>query len=340
MNMNKLPDWSNLSFGYVKTNSLVSCLYSNGKWGTLQSSSDDNITISALSAALHYGLQVFEGLKAYRGVDGVIRLFRPDENAKRLQRSAAYLGMTAPDTDLFMKAVDMAVRENLEFIPPYESGATLYIRPLLLGVGPQMGVKPSKDYLFLVAVSPVGNYNGGTGAIKVLIDRDHDRAAPLGTGCFKVGGNYAAAMMSGAMAKKKGYASVLYLDPKEKKWIDECGTSNFFAIKDNKYITPYSSSILPSITNKSIMEIATSFGMEVQQRAIDVTELESFDEVGSCGTAVVICPICQIDDPTEKHSYHYPDAGGPGTVSKRLYDALYNIQFGLISDSFGWTKAL
>jgi len=340
MTMKKSFDWSNIGFGYTKTNSIVSCLYSNGKWGQLQSSRDDNITISAMSACLHYGLQIFEGLKAYRGSDGIVRLFRPDENAKRLQNSASYLGMKAPDTDLFLKAVEMVVKENLEFVPPYESGATLYIRPLLLGVGPQLGIHQPTEYLFLVAVSPVGGYNGGSGSIKVVIDRDHDRAAPLGTGCYKVGGNYAAAMMSGVIAKNNGYASVLYLDPKEKKWIDECGTSNFFAIKDNKYITPLSPSILPSITNKSIMEIAESFGMEVQKRAVGVDELEYFQEVGSCGTAVVISPIYQIDDPEEKRSYHYTDAGVSGTVTQRLYQTLYNIQFGLIPDSFGWTRVL
>lgn len=336
--MNNKPDWSNLGFDYIKTNTMITCSFTNGKWGKLKSSVDDNITINAMSASLHYGLQVFEGLKAYMGADGAVRLFRPDENAKRLQRSAAYLGMTAPQTDLFIDAVEMAVRENVEYVPPFESGATLYIRPLLLGVGPQIGIYPSKEFLFLVAVSPVGGYNGGSGAIKVLIDREHDRAAPLGTGIYKVGGNYAGSIISGKKAHDGGYASVLYLDPKEKRWIDECGTSNFFAIKDNKYITPKSSSILPSITNKSIIEIAASIGLEVEQRAVNVTELGDFDEVGSCGTAVVISPIYQIDDPVAKLSFKYPDAGGEGTKVKMLYETLRNIQFGLIPDTFGWTR--
>jgi len=319
---------------------MISCLYSDGKWGELQSNTDDNISISALSASLHYGLQAFEGLKAYMGADGLVRLFRPDENAKRLQSSACYLGMVAPDTGLFVKAVEMAVRENIDFVPPFGSGATLYIRPLLLGVGPQIGLDPSKEFLFLVAVTPVGGYNDVSGATKVVIDREHDRAAPHGTGCYKVGGNYAAAMMSGYRAKKDGYSSVLYLDPKEKRWIDECGTSNFFGIRGNSYITPHSSSILPSITNKSIMTIAESLGMDVQKRPVEITELDSFDEVGSCGTAVVISPIYQIDDPAEHRIYTYKNAGAAGTTSNKLYETLYKIQFGLSSDTFGWINTL
>lgn len=338
--MKKTVDWSKIGFGYVKTNTMISCLYSDGKWSELQSNTDDNISISALSASLHYGLQAFEGLKAYMGADGNVRLFRPDENAKRLQSSAGYLGMIAPDTDLFIRAVEMAVRENIDFVPPFGSGATLYIRPLLLGVGPQIGLDPSKEFLFLVAVTPVGGYNDVSGATKVVIDREHDRAAPHGTGCYKVGGNYAAAMMSGYRAKKDGYSSVLYLDPKEKRWIDECGTSNFFGIRGNSYITPHSSSILPSITNKSIMTIAESLGMDVQKRPVEITELDSFEEVGSCGTAVVISPIYQIDDPAEQRIYTYKNAGSSGTTSNRLYEALYKLQFGLSPDTFGWINTL
>ncbi len=338
--MKNKPEWSNLGFGYIKTNTIVKCHYKDGEWGKIESSEDDNITISALSASLHYGLQVFEGLKAYMGPDGKVRLFRPEENAKRFIKSASYLGMNAPDIPLFIEAVERAVKENIEFVPPYESGATLYIRPLLLGVGPQIGLLPSKEFMFLVAVTPVGGYNGGNGAIKVVIDREHDRAAPQGTGCYKVGGNYAAAMMSGDMAKKQGYSSVLYLDPREKKWIDECGTSNFFAIKDNRYITPQSASILPSITNMSIMEIAESLGLKVEKRAVGVDELDSFDEVGSCGTAVVISPISQIDDPLNNRSHKYSKSGEAGTVINTLYETLFNTQFGIIPDTFGWTRIL
>lgn len=338
--MKKTMDWSKIGFGYIKTNTMISCLYSDGKWSELLSNADDNISISALSASLHYGLQAFEGLKAYMGADGIVRLFRPEENAKRLQSSAAYLGMVAPDTELFLKAVEMAVRENIDFVPPFGSGATLYIRPLLLGVGPQIGLDPSKEFLFLVAVTPVGGYNDVSGATKVVIDREHDRAAPHGTGCYKVGGNYAAAMMSGYKAKKDGYSSVLYLDPKEKRWIDECGTSNFFGIRENSYITPHSSSILPSITNKSIMTIAESLGMDVQKRPVEVSELVSFEEAGSCGTAVVISPIYQIDDPAEHRIYTYKNSGAAGSASNKLYDALYRIQFGLSPDTFGWINTL
>ena len=262
-------DWKNLGFGFSKTDYNVRCYYKDGAWGELEISSSSEISIHMGATCLHYGQQSFEGLKAYRGKDDRIRLFRYDENAKRMMNSAKGIMLAEVPQALFQGAIEKVVQLNEQFVPPHGTGASLYIRPLLVGTGPEVGVKPSKEYLFMVFVMPVGPYfKEGFKPVDIMITRDHDRAAPLGTGHLKVGGNYAASMSSVFEAHEHGYATALYLDAKEKKYIDECGPANFFAIKDNTYITPESTSILPSITNKSLQEIAKSMGMKVEKRAV------------------------------------------------------------------------
>ncbi len=238
-------DWSKLSFGYMKTDYNVRCYYRDGKWGELELCSEETLNIHMAATCLHYGQEAFEGLKAYRGKDGKIRVFRPQANAERLQSTCRGILMPELSTEKFCEAVRMVVKANERFIPPYESGASLYIRPLLIGTGAQVGVHPASEYLFVIFVTPVGPYfKGGFATNPYVIIREFDRAAPLGTGTFKVGGNYAASLRANKMAHDAGYASEFYLDAKEKKYIDECGAANFFGIKDNTYVTPLSSSIL------------------------------------------------------------------------------------------------
>ena len=262
-------DWSNLSFGYMKTDYNVRCYYRDGKWGELELCSEETLNIHMAATCLHYGQEAFEGLKAYRGKDGKIRVFRPQANAERLQSTCNGILMPEFPTEMFCEAVKKVVKANERFIPPYESGASLYIRPLLIGTGAQVGVHPASEYLFVVFVTPVGPYfKGGFATNPYVIIRQFDRAAPLGTGTFKVGGNYAASLRANKMAHDAGYASEFYLDAKEKKYIDECGAANFFGIKDNTYVTPLSTSILPSITNRSLMQLAEDMGLKVERRPI------------------------------------------------------------------------
>ena len=330
-------DYKNLPFGYLKTDYNVRCSCKNSVWGDIEVSDSEYISIHMAATALHYGQQAFEGLKAYRGKDNKVRIFRWDENAKRLKRSADGLHMSPVPDSLFKEMVIKAIKLNEKHIPPYGTGASLYIRPLLFGSGAEVGVRPASEYLFVVFVTPVGPYfKGGIKPVKIAIVRDSDRAAPLGTGSIKVGGNYASSMKGIIKAHDTGYAAPMYLDCREKKYIDEIGAANFFAIKDNTYITPKSNSILPSITNLSLMELAESIGMKVDRRPVEVTELDSFEEVGACGTAAVISPICEIADIENKKSYFYCKDGNPGPISHKLYDILVGIQYGEIEDKFGW----
>jgi branched-chain amino acid aminotransferase len=334
-------DWKNLSFGYMRTDYNVRCYNRNGKWGELEVSSEETIPMHMAATCLHYGQEAFEGLKAYRGKDGKIRIFRLEANAERLQSTCRGILMPELSTEKFREAVLKVVKLNERFIPPYESGATLYIRPLLLGTGAQVGVHPANEYLFLIFVTPVGPYfKGGFACNPYVIVRDYDRAAPLGTGCYKVGGNYAASLLANKKAHDAGYSSEFYLDAKEKKYIDECGAANFFGIKDNKYITPKSSSILPSITNKSLIQIAQDMGLTVERRPVAEEELETFEEAGACGTAAVISPIERIDDPVNNKSYVISKNGKPGPVCTKLYNQLRGIQYGDIPDPYGWVTVL
>lgn len=330
-------DWSNLSFGYLKTDYNIRCYYRDGEWSDPQPESSEYINLHMAATCLHYGQEAFEGLKAFRGKDGKIRIFRMRENALRLQSSCRGIMMAELPVERFEEMVLMAVKKNERFVPPYESGASLYIRPLLIGTTAQVGVKPSKEYTFLIFVTPVGPYfKEGFKPTPMVIMREYDRAAPLGTGTFKVGGNYAASLRSGERAHEMGYSAVLYLDAKEKKYIDECGPANFFGIRNNTYITPKSESILPSITNKSLMQLAEDMGMKVERRPVLEDELSTFEEAGACGTAAVISPILRIDDLSENKSYHFSKNGKAGPICEKLYHKLRAIQYGDEPDKYGW----
>ena len=334
-------DWSNLAFGYMKTDYNIRCTYSSGAWGELEVSDSEYLNLHMAATCLHYGQEAFEGLKAFRGKDGKIRVFRMDENAKRLQDSCEGTMMAELPIEKFKEAVVKAVKLNERFVPPYESGASLYIRPFLFGTGAQVGVKPALEYMFILFVSPVGPYfKGGFQTTPFVIMREFDRSAPLGMGKYKVGGNYAASLVAGAKAHKLGYSNVFYLDAIEKKYIDECGAANFFGIKNNTYVTPKSSSILPSITNKSLMVLAEELGMKVERRPVPVEELATFEEAGACGTAAVISPIERIDDYDEKISYVFSRDGKPGPISEKLYNKLRGIQYGDEPDTYGWNTII
>ena len=334
-------DWSNLAFGYMKTDCNVRCEYKNGAWGELEVHESEFLTLHMAATSLHYGQESFEGLKAFRGKDGKVRIFRMKDNALRMQDSSAGTMMAQVPVELFEEAVLKVVKLNERFVPPYESGASLYIRPVLFGSGPQVGVKPAEEYMFIIFVTPVGPYfKGGFQTTPFVIMREFDRSAPLGMGKYKVGGNYAASLVAGQKAHELGYSNIFYLDAKEKKYIDECGAANFFGIKDNTYITPKSSSILPSITNKSLMVLAEELGMKVERRAIPVEELATFEEAGACGTAAVISPIERIDDYDENKSYVFSNDGKPGEISAKLYNKLRAIQYGDEPDTHGWVTVL
>ena len=330
-------DWKNLGFGYMKTDYNIRCTYKDGAWGELEVSDSEMVTMHMAATCIHYGQESFEGLKAFRGADNKIRVFRMDENAKRMQDSSVGTMMAVLPIEKFEEAVVKAVKLNERFVPPYESGAALYIRPFLFGTGAQVGVKPANEYMFILFVTPVGPYfKGGFQTTPFVIMREFDRSAPLGMGKYKVGGNYAASLVAGAKAHELGYSNVFYLDAIEKKYIDECGAANFFGIKNNTYITPKSSSILPSITNKSLMVLAEDMGMKVERRQIPVEELATFEEAGACGTAAVISPIERIDDYDEKKSYVFSTDGKPGPISEKLYKKLRGIQYGDEPDTHGW----
>ncbi|MEG1580132.1 MAG: branched-chain amino acid aminotransferase [Bacteroidaceae bacterium] len=334
-------DWANLPFGYIKTDYNVRCYYRNGEWGEMEVSSSENISMHMAATCLHYGQEAFEGLKAFRCPDGKIRIFRMDENAARLQSTCRGILMPELPTDRFEEMIKKVVKLNEKFIPPYESDAALYIRPLLIGTGAQVGVHPAEEYAFVVFVTPVGPYfKGGFACTNYVIIREFDRSAPLGTGIYKVGGNYAASLRANKMAHDAGYSCEFYLDAKEKKYIDECGAANFFGIKNNTYITPKSSSILPSITNKSLQQLAKDLGMSVESRQIPEEELDTFEEAGACGTAAVISPIAHIDDLEKNKSYVISKNGQPGPMCTKLYKKLRNIQYGIESDTHNWVSVL
>ncbi len=334
-------EWSKLPFGYFKTDYNLRCYYRNGQWGEVEVSSSEIVNIHMAATCLHYGQEAFEGMKAYRGKDGKVRFFRWEENAKRMQRSAEGILMAKVPETLFKEMVFKAVKLNERFVPPYGHGAALYIRPLLLGTGVQIGVSPANEYLFMVFVGPVGPYfKEGFNPVKLQIIRDIDRAAPLGTGHIKVGGNYAGSLRASERAKSEGFASVIFLEAKEKKYIDEAGPANFFGIKDNTYITPKSDSILPSITNMSLMQLAKDMGMKVERRKVAVDELADFEEAGACGTAAIISPIGTIVERETGNTFTYAKDGKAGPWSTRLFQKLQAIQYGDEPDVHGWVTML
>ena len=296
---------------------------------------DEYIKMHMSTTCLHYGLECFEGLKAFRGVDGKVRIFRADENAKRMQSSARKLCLPVPTVEMFVEACREVVKRNIDYVPPYESGASLYLRPVLIGSKVGLGVKASPEAIFIVFCSPVGPYfKGGMKPIKVVVDRMQDRAAPRGTGDIKAGGNYASSILSGEKAHDMGYSNVMYLDATEHKYIEECGAANFFGIKNGTYVTPKSPSILPSITNKSLRTLAEDMGLTVEERPVAVEELGEFEEAGACGTAAVISPIESVYDLDTDVKVTY--GSEVGKVSLALYNRLQDIQYGRAEDKFGW----
>lgn len=317
------------------------CTFKDGKWGEIEISQSETINIHIAATALHYGQELFEGIKAFRGKDGKIRIFRLEENARRARSSAEGIMMEPVPEELFCRMCEMAVKLNERFVPPYGSGASLYIRPLEIGMSARVGVSPATEYMFMVLVTPVGPYfKGGFRNTNICIMREYDRVAPKGTGRFKVGGNYAASLRAGHHAHELGYSAVLFLDPKEKKYLDECGPANFYAIKDGKYITPASESILPSVTNLSLQQLAKDMGMEVECRHIPVEELAEVSEAAACGTAAVCSPIGEIDDLDTGKKYVISKDGKPGPVTTALYNKLNAIRLGEEPDVHGWNTIL
>ncbi len=328
-------DWSSLSFGYIKTDFNIRYHYSKGAWSEGELFDDDNISINIASGCLHYGQEAFEGLKAFETSDGRTVVFRPDRNADRLRNSCQRLFMPQVPTAMFNDAVSRVVKANARFVPPYGTGASLYIRPLIIGTGPRIGLGPAEEYEFIILVSPVGPYyKGGFNPVEALVVEQFDRAAPMGVGNIKVGGNYAAGLAGDQYGKKMGYPVVLYLDAREKKYIDELSTSNFIGIKGDTYITPESNSILPSITNDSLSVIARDMGFKFEKRPVEISELDGFDEVGAVGTAAVITPISRIHH--GEKVYTFGDGQSAGPVVKRLHDRLLEIQHGEAEDNHGW----
>lgn len=330
-------DWDNLGFEYHKLPYRYVSYYKDGQWDNGQLSEDATLHISEASPTLHYGQQAFEGLKAYRTKDGSIQLFRPDRNAARLQATADRLLMPQVPTEQFIDAVKQVVKANEDYVPPYGTGATLYLRPLLIGVGDIIGVKPANEYIFTVFAMPVGAYfKGGLVPTNFIVSEDYDRAAPYGTGAAKVGGNYAGSLLPGKQAKSNGYSDVIYLDPATHTKIEEVGAANFFGITaDNEFVTPLSPSILPSITKYSLLELAEKrLGMTVIEGDVPIAELDRFVEAGACGTAAVISPIGGIQFKDKRHVFYSETEVGP--VTRRLYDELVGIQFGDIEAPEGW----
>ena len=348
--VNEALDWGNLSFKPRQTKGIVVSLYDSdkGEWSPLKISDDFNFTFSVFGGVFHYGNSAFEGLKAFRGKDGKVRLFRPDENALRLQRSAARIGMPAPSVEMFTEACVKCVEENIDYLPPYGYGSSMYIRPVLLGVNPLINIEPSKDVMFCVMCTPVGTYTGGKFLAPgtAVISRNYDRAAPNGTGAFKLSANYATSLYPYVMAHQLGYQELLFLDPATKTKIDEFGSSNFIGIKGAKYITPLSDSVLPSITNKSLQQVARDLGLTVEKRIVPVEELAEFDEINACGTAVVISPIKSVSDKPALESdvvtktWNVPSGDECGKTSRKLYDHIRGIQDGIVEDVHGWCLVL
>ncbi|MBM3957881.1 MAG: branched-chain amino acid aminotransferase [Gemmatimonadetes bacterium] len=333
-------DFSSLPFGYLRTDINVRYVWRGGAWDEGIETDAETIPMHMAATCLHYGQAAFEGLKVFEARDGRILVFRVEENAKRMQHSGELLLMEAPPVELFRRAVHRVVRANRRFIPPYGSGASLYIRPLLIGTGAQIGVKPSSEYMFLLLVTPVGPYfKAGFSPTRLIVEETLDRAAPQGVGTAKAGGNYAAGMRATVRAKKAGYGEALYLDAREHAYIDETGASNFFGItRDGAYVTPQSPSILRSITNMSLRTLAADLGYRVEERPVPVAELRDFVEAGCCGTAAVITPVESIT--YQGKEIVYLRDGKPGPHCTKLYRALTAIQSGDATDTHGWTEEI
>ncbi len=334
--MAKNIDWKNLGFQYLQTEYYVKSEFKNGSWGEIQICTDPHLTLHVAATCLHYGQACFEGLKAFGRKDGSIALFRPEENANRLINTARRLVMQPPPPELFLSAAKKLILLNKSFVPPYGTGASMYLRPFLIGTSPHIGVHPSEEYLFVMLATPMGAYyKNGFHPVRSYIQEEYDRAAPRGVGNVKAAGNYAAGMLGDLDGNTKGYPIWLYLDSAAHLYIDEFGTSNFVAItRDGRYVTPDSPSVLPSVTNKSLQEIARDFGLTVECRRIPVIELSDFAEVGACGTAVVITPVYSIQHGSTVYTFGTEGESGPTLT--RLYNEITGIQYGEIEDRHGW----
>ncbi len=333
-------DFANLPFGYQKTDVSIRFTWRDGKWDEGVESDSDTMPMHIAATCLHYGQAAFEGLKAYETRDGRVLAFRICENAKRMQHSGDLLLMAPPPIEMFASAVRRMIKANKRFIPPYGSGASLYVRPFLMGTGPQIGVRPATEYTFMVLVTPVGPYfKTGFTPTKLIVEEEIDRAAPLGVGTAKAGGNYAAGMRATMKARNNGYGEALYLDSAQHKYLDELGAANIFGItRDKAYVTPKSPSILASITNNSLRVIAADMGYRVEERPVPVEELRDFAELGACGTAAVITPVESVRLRGEDIVY-LPD-GKPGPHCTALYKELTGIQSGDRPDKHGWTEVI
>lgn len=328
-------DWKNLSFAYTKTDYNIRFENKDGSWSKGELTADENIPMHMAAPCLHYGQEAFEGLKAFETKDGRIVVFRPDANAKRLRKSCERVSIPVLSDELFLDGVNRVVKANARFVPPYGTGASLYIRPLAIGTGAKVGLGPALEYMFLIFVTPVGPYyKSGFSPVKSIIVTEYDRAAPLGVGDCKVGGNYAAGLRGEKYGKEKGYPVVLYLDARDKKYIDEFSTSNFIGIKGGVYITPDSPSILESITNDSLASLAKDMGLKVERRPVPVDELSGFDEVGAVGTAAVITPVSSIAYGSKEFLFGNGKEAGP--VLTKLYNTFLSMQKGETQDPHGW----
>ena len=339
--MGKNIDWSNLGFGYVKTDYCYVSNFKNGAWDEGTLSTDDMVTISECACVLQYAQTVFEGMKAYTTEDGRIVVFRPDLNAERMENSAKRLEMPVFPKDRFVDAIVKLVEANADYVPPYGSGATLYIRPYMFGTNAVIGVKPADEYQFRAFCTPVGPYfKGGVKPITIRVS-DFDRAAPRGTGHIKAGLNYAMSLHAIMDAHRQGFDENMYLDPATRTKVEETGGANFlFVTKDNKVVTPKSDSILPSITRRSLVYVAKEYlGLEVEEREVYFDEVKDFAECGLCGTAAVISPVGKIVD----HGKEICMPSGMtemGPVTKKLYETLTGIQMGRLEAPEGWIKVI
>ena len=333
-------DWGSLGFGYVQTDASYVSNFKDGKWDDGAITTDHTINMSECACVLHYSQSCFEGLKAYTTEDGRVVTFRPDMNAKRMVDTAERLEMPPFPEDRFIDAVEKVVKANIDWVPPYGSGATLYIRPFMFGINEVIGVKPADEYHFRILTTPVGPYfKGGAKPITIRVS-DFDRAAPHGTGHIKAGLNYAMSLHAIVDAHKKGFDENMYLDPATRTKVEETGGANFIFIKGNKFITPKSSSILPSVTRRSLEVVAEKYlGMEVEEREVFLDEVPTFEECGLCRTAAVISPVGKVVDHDKEIAFP-SGMEEMGPVTKKLYDTLTGIQMGRIEGPEGWVHEI
>lgn len=336
-------NWDALGFDAYNTKTLIQARCIDGIWQPITESDNFSFNLNPYACMMHYAISCFEGLKVFRQKDGKVAIFRPDENAKRLRRTAAFLGLPAPDDAMFFEMCERCVKANIEYLPPYGHDASMYLRPLLIGTKPKMQLTPPNEVLFTIMCAPVGSYYGGKmRSIPAVIPQNYDRAAPYGSGGYKVAANYAGTFKPYQIAHDQGYTELLFLNPKTHEFIDEFGSSNFFGIKGNKYITPLSDSVLPSITNKTLQQVAKDFGMEVEKRPVPWQELSEFEGVAACGTAVVLLPVSKIDmkdvleEPAVSQSFEYCKENEVNPTIKKLYQRIVDIQFGDVEDTHGW----